>query len=275
MILSQSNLGYDEMKRIVLSSIKGGDFNQYEDIVQKVVNHLLSHNICNETTSYSHSQGYKDISAVDGMLVHQIVWDLIIERVLTIGCDKINNQWPFLRLTDFGKQIIEDDIPIHDVDGIINAIFEKIPEIDNIIIKYLAEALNTYRIGALLSSSVMLGCATEKAIVLLIESYTLWLSGKGEDKEKTKFENSKTKAISRRFEEFNKSFMSHKSSIPSDYYDDFDIVINSVFTIIRKNRNSAGHPTGNKIDKSELALWLHVFSSHCRRIYDLINYFKE
>jgi hypothetical protein len=159
------------------------------------------------------------------------------------------------------------------VDGLIQALKEKIPHIDSIIIRYLGECLNTYRIGTVLASSVMLGCAAEKAVVLLIESYSNWLKEKGETKELEKFNVGKIKAISRRFDKFNKSFVSHKADIPSEYYEDFDIVINSVFTIIRKNRNDAGHPTGNEIDKSELALWIHVFNSHCKRIYDLIDFF--
>src|SRR6516164_6023032 len=36
---------------------------------------------------------------------------------------------------------------------------------------YLTESLHTFRIGSLLSSTITLGCASEKALLLLIDAY--------------------------------------------------------------------------------------------------------
>lgn len=61
---------------------------------------------------------YKGISLSNGMpipedgiflnnqeieLVQEIIWDLIIQRVVTPGADRVNNTWPFLRVTDVEK----------------------------------------------------------------------------------------------------------------------------------------------------------------------------
>lgn len=275
MILTDSNLGYDEMKRIIINIIKKNNFSQYAHIENSVVLHLKEYEFVKKTNTYTLSSNYDEISERDSNLVREIVWDLIIERVINIGLNKSNPNWPFLSLNKSKKENLENEILLHDVDNVISSLRIKVPNIDPIILIYLSEALNTYKIGATLASCVMLGCAAEKGILLLIEAYTKWLSDKNEEKEAKKFEESVNKAIARRFEDFEKSFKAHKSDIPSEYWDDFDIVINSIFLIIRKNRNSVGHPTGNRIEKDDLSVWLHVFRTHCIKIYDLINYFTD
>lgn len=277
MLLTDSSFGYDEMKRIVINTIKNNQFNQYADIERQVVEYMINNGYVKETNSFSmsHSQGYQDPSENDSNLIREIVWDLIIERVLSIGMNKSNPNWPFLRITKSGIKSLHEEVILHDVDGVISSLRKKIPEIDPVIIMYLGECLNTYKIGALLASSVMLGCAAEKGILLLIDSYTDWLENNNEKSEASKFRQSVGKAIARRFEDFEKSFKAHKTSIPKDMWEDFDIVINSIFTIIRKNRNEIGHPTGNRIEKDELSAWIHVFRTHCSKIYNLKRHFEE
>ena len=124
--------------------------------------------------SFSLSSGYSNqLSGKDSEMVLQIVWDLIIERVLTIGYNHLNENWPFLRLTDYGKEIIKqsDNVIIHDIDGMKKLLTTKIPNVDKVIINYFSECLNTYRINCNFASSVMLGCCAERAICLLFDEY--------------------------------------------------------------------------------------------------------
>ena len=108
MILTCSNLDYDSLRKIVLIVLKDGKISQYGDIKARVMNHLLDNKIIKETSSFSLSSGYSNqLSGQDSEMVLQIVWDLIIERVLTIGYNHLNENWPFLRLTDYGKEIIK------------------------------------------------------------------------------------------------------------------------------------------------------------------------
>lgn len=37
------------------------------------------------------------------LLINEVIWDLIVERVVTPGMDGDNLEWPFLRVTDMEK----------------------------------------------------------------------------------------------------------------------------------------------------------------------------
>ena len=66
-----------------------------------------------------------------------------------------------------GKQ---PDSP-YDPDGYIKSIKEKVPNVDEVILRYIAESAETLRKNCLLSSSIALGCASEKALLLVLEAY--------------------------------------------------------------------------------------------------------
>lgn len=74
-------------------------------------------------------------------------------------------------MTDFGKERIKDARTPYDPDGYLNALRSDVPDVDDVIITYLTESLHTFRIGSLLSSTITLGCASEKALLLRIGAY--------------------------------------------------------------------------------------------------------
>lgn len=279
MICTASSCSYDDIRRIVLSVIKKNDFSQYSHIESQVANVLLNQNLINKTNNYSTTSSYGTISlsASDSDKVNQVVWDLIIERILTIGHNGCNDSWPFLRLTEQGKRVIEsgDTIFVYDIDGMLKKLKTTIPDVDPIIVNYFSECLNTYRIDALLASSVMLGCATEKAITLLYDAYANWVKNKFSEKEYQNLEKCQSKVISKKFDTLTNSIKSHTNDIDDALIEDFDLFVNALFAIIRKNRNEAGHPTGKRVDRDELRSMIYVFTNHCKKIYEYIDYFSK
>ena len=278
MLLTPSNLQYEEMRRIVLGYVLSDQNppDQYSAIIDAVAKYLVDHGYCKETNSYYFPKQYLDISNEDANMVNEIVWDLIIERVLAIGLNKENPSWPFLRLTEYGKSLVKsgENVIIHDVDGMVELLRKSIPQCNRIIIAYFTECLETYRINSLLASSVMLGCAAEKLICELFDRYLLWLE-KTYSKEYSKLKNAESRNIARKFDELTASIKSHKPDISDELLSDYDLTVNSIFTIIRKNRNDAGHPTGKTISREELRLMAYVFIEHCKKVYALIEYFDK
>jgi hypothetical protein len=124
----------------------------------------------------------------------------------------------------------------------------------------------------LLSSTITLGTASEKALLLLIGAYGNALpSPRGEQFRK------KTEGllIKRQFDEFNKMLDSHlKGLLPGDMKDSLDVALNAVFAMLRINRNEAGHPTGKTVRREEAYASLTVFPTYLKRVYDLINWLK-
>ena len=42
--------------------------------------------------------------------LQEVVWDLIVERVLTPGTDGSNPEWPWLRMTKRGRLIVNEEL---------------------------------------------------------------------------------------------------------------------------------------------------------------------
>jgi hypothetical protein len=43
------------------------------------------------------------LSDQDALLINEVVWDLIVERVITPGIDNLNNEWPWLHVSNMDK----------------------------------------------------------------------------------------------------------------------------------------------------------------------------
>ena len=265
----------------------------FEELKSLVINSIRSHvtsfefiNLCNTVGNKAVKQGivkspypenYQAISYTlqkkDENRVREIIWNLIIERVLTIG-DFHHDSWPHLSLTEYGEKVLESDEPVpNDPSGYLNRIKKEIPELDNVIEIYLSESIRTYNINQLLSATITLGCASEKALLLLIVSYTETFD---DNILREKFiKKTEGKFIKTQFEEFDKDFRSIMGQLPNDLRDNYANTLTGIFEMIRRNRNLAGHPTGKQIDKDTLFANLQVFIPYCKYIYDLKKYFND
>jgi hypothetical protein len=174
-------------------------------------------------------------------------------------------------LTEYGKKAIKSLHPIpNDTAGYLARIREAVPQLDNIIEIYLNESVRTYNINQLLSSTITLGCASERALLVLVDTYEQTFN----DKLKSKAFSKKTtgKFIKTKFDEFDKAIRAQLHNLPNDLRENYPNTLTGIFQMIRYNRNSAGHPTGKSVDKDTLFANLQVFIPYCRFIYSLIDY---
>ncbi len=152
------------------------------------------------------------------------------------------------------------------------SIKKEVPNIDSVIYTYISEAVNAYNYRLYLSATTEIGCASEKAFLLLIEAYIGFLPSK---KEQDALRNRiNGKQVKKQFEEFRKSFNGQKGRIDKDLVDGIEIDLNSIFEMLRQNRNSTGHPTGKTIPKERVFASLQVFITYCKHIYALIEFFE-
>jgi hypothetical protein len=266
------DLPYEELKSYVLQAIRlqGSSF-QFSS---------LNYNLCE--TIYKDGAGFdksdyvkyeKKLAPADENRVREIIWDLIIQRVLTIGSYQGPN-WPHISLTQYGAKVLNSSEPIpHDPAEYIKRVLREIPEIDPVILTYLTESISTYNINQLLSAAITLGCASEKALLLLIDAYA---DSFKDEKDKLRFiQKVNNRMIKRQFEEFQKEFNRTSGGLPPELTDNYQNIFLGVFEMFRNQRNSAGHPTNHTVYKEMLFANLQVFITYCRFIYQLINYFKS
>ena len=112
------------------------------------------------------------LSDPDFILAGEIMWDLIIEGVLRPGDSNGSQVFPHFHLTERGIELVKHGVASpYDPDGYLKRLDSDSPGLDPIIRMYVEESLSTFRIGSLLSSTITLGCASEHALLNLIDAY--------------------------------------------------------------------------------------------------------
>ncbi|MDQ1771723.1 hypothetical protein GQR60_13145 [Labilibaculum sp. A4] len=265
---------YEELKSLVITSIKkqGNSF-QFSNLCNSIGAIAVEKEIVQNPHEPNFQAIYFPLQKRDENRVREILWDLIIERVITIG-DYQNDSWPHLSLTDYGQRVLDSEEPVpNDPSEYLKRIKKEIPELDNIIETYLAESVRTYNINQLLSATITLGCASEKALLLLIDTFRdTFEDTVKQERFRKKIEG---KFIKTQFDELNKELQFIKGSLPYELKDNYTNTLIGIFEMIRSNRNQAGHPTGKKIDKDTLFANLQVFIPYCKLIYNLKGYFND
>jgi hypothetical protein len=268
MRLPQLKIPTDDLRRLILMALKDGS-NNFERICENIAKLSIQKKIVPVAPEV-----IREINSLDGVdveAIRDIIWDLIIERILNPGLNDNNPDWPWFSLTDYGERVVNSTTPVlHDREGYLAYIQKETPNIDPVILTYLDESLHTYRLNIRLSSAITLGCASEKVMLLLIESYKNSLVN---PTEKNRFiKDTDGQFILTQFRALRNWFSRKATRINRE---DPDITLLGIFEMIRHTRNDSGHPTGYVPSKELLSSQLHIFITYCSSIYKWIEYFNS
>lgn len=182
--------------------------------------------------------------------------------------------YPYYTITEYGKEaLLKDDWLPYDPDGYMKALKEKVPDIDEITLTYIGEAVSAYNRRHLLSATLTLGVASENLMLSLIEAYAIWIS---DAKRKESFQKRiEGKFISRQYKEFKQEFSTDVKSFSKDTQANWETYLDGIFNFIRLNRNDAGHPTGKQFDTKIVYANLQVFSEYSQFIFRLQAEFSK
>lgn len=206
--------------------------------------------------------------------VREIIQEFINNGLLYVGLAGNMEGYPWLTLTEYGRKcILEDKILPYDPEGYLDELKKHIPSLDSVTFAYISEAIVTYNRRLLLSSTITLGAASENLILILIDSYAMWIS---DMKRKKSFERKiDSVGIYKKFEEFKKEVQKDIKTIPKDLTRDLDTYLDTIFNFIRLNRNKAGHPTGKELSAKTVYSNLQIFAEYASAIFTLIEFFKK
>jgi hypothetical protein len=212
--------------------------------------------------------------------VEQIFHEFYFEGILVPGLrPRVNINvlggamvFPRFHTTEYGDKVVTTtEYQPYDPDGYLARFTTEIPGIDVVIIRYLEECLGCFRRNVLLAAATMLGCATEKAVLLLVDAFGRSLS---DSTERQKYEKeTEPFIISRKWKALWKRLEPLSSGLPNGLGDDLGTILERVFDIIRTTRNEAGHPTGKVVEKETVHANLLLFPIFCKRVYGLIQHF--
>jgi hypothetical protein len=201
--------------------------------------------------------------------INEAVWDLVVQRVLTLGQEDSEPGPPWLVLTEFGAHVAEEQRwSPYDPDGYLKELSTQSPKLAQLCRMYADEALRCFRGGCYLAVAVMLGAASEAGITDLFWRFAGATSGRPEShayREKLGKETS----VFKKYELFRKYFDPIRSKLPGNLTEDLNVQFDGVFNLIRYYRNEAGHPTGTQVDRMSAFTSLVLFVPYCRRIEEL------
>ena len=271
-------IGNEELRSLVLDTLRGSKSSQIVSF-NNAVAYLASQRgliDSNNSTAGFLTTSNHALERIDCARVQNILWDLIIEGIIRPGLnDGTNNDLPFFHVTEKGDEVLRNGTATpYDPDEYMKRLCNSISNIDNVIITYLNECLSTFRIGSMLSSTITLGVASEKAFLLLIDACANAIS---DPNRKAKFiKDTQGKMIKRQHDEFMKIYQGRlRGLFPGDINDDFDTTVNGIFTMIRNYRNDAGHPTGRIVSREVVYANIQVFPTYLKKVYSAIEWLSN
>src|SRR3989338_5281864 len=167
----------EELKALVIESLRGTPNTQFVNLMNDVERLALSKGFYRDNRIYSFGGGEDHkMPRSDRQKIIHIAWELILAKILVPGTDEFNYNLPFIHLTEFGKEQINQTLPTpYDPDNFLKSVKQLIPNIDGITYFYLSEALRCYHSNCYTASAVMIGAASENMILnlcnILVEAF--------------------------------------------------------------------------------------------------------
>jgi hypothetical protein len=179
------------------------------------------------------------------------------------------------QLTAFGfKCLLAGSVNVHDAAGYVAALRTRVPAVDAVVVGYVEESLECWRRRCFRASAVMLGCASEKAMLLLIESFYGALQN-AKRKEKFEKEALRPLQIQRRTDYFRQQLLMERGTLPAELADALETKLDGIFQLIRGARNASGHPDMHDVTPEDAHGGLLLFPSYCERAFALKEHFDR
>jgi hypothetical protein len=210
----------------------------------------------------------------DGRKTIHAVWDLVFDRVLIPGLDDpnvINGDWPFLTITEHGRRVIAEVRPVpYDPDGYLANLEAVAAGVHPTALRYVQEAVATFRARCYLASAVMLGAASERIFDHLAESIHNALANQAD---RTRFQERALRGRMRdRVNTVTGWCRNNRGQLNGEWAGEDRVeTIERLAHFIRSRRNDAGHPQDPPAvpTHEETYAALVVFPDYCRWIYEL------
>ena len=266
---------YEEIRNVVIDIVaereKVANYpNQYSWLPGGVAEVFQRREGSSSTPSLLH-QG-PQLSHIDRELLREVFWDLFRQGIITLGSDEANPQFPWFKVSHFGKKILANQnvYLFHDLESYTKLIQSNVPNINDITMLYLQEAMQSFRSGCMLAATVMLGVASEHSFLLLIEA------AENSPKYGCHFGNvSKERTILQKFRKFRAAFEKNVlADLPGDIRENLDIEFDGILSVIRTFRNDSGHPSGKILEREQTYVLLQMFVPYCRKIYQLMDFLR-
>lgn len=264
---------YEEIRNVVLDLLAGRekapyDLNQYQHLLIGVASVFLQRESSDRSSPV---RGEPLPSAGDREKFLEVFWGLFREGVITLGFNDANREFPFFRVSEFGRRLLDSGQAyfFHDVSTYETVIRNEVPNIDAVTLIYLKEAMQAFRAGCILSATVMLGVATEHVFILLLDQIS-----QNPIHAPTFTNVNEQRTILQKINRFKGILDQQLRQLSTEVKEDLDTHFSGILSIIRNFRNQAGHPTGRIIDREQAYILLQLFIPYCKKLYQLMDFYR-
>jgi hypothetical protein len=267
------------IKSLMFEHFRTGMSSQVMEVVNQVailaVQKRLAPTASGANRSHLHALGFENMRFVPDY-VQQVMWQLLAQGVLVWGLGaESNNAYPFYRLTEYGRSVVEGGPPQpYDPDGFIAEFDRVVANGDAVLRDYLVEAVRAFNANCFKSAAVMLGAASERAVLQLHASFDAAIQ---DATKRAKFQkDSAGITISKKYVTLKDrlDLMVTGKKLPFELAETVGNELPSAFHFIRRCRNDAGHPEiPTQTDPDTVFLNLRVFTEYARRVQALATFF--
>jgi hypothetical protein len=259
------------------------DTNNQNEQVRRIVDEVLLGGGADCVHNFFNEVGHRAKCAVghfDGAVVLEYFWDLArIGAVAVPGGDFGGVSFggiPRFMLTERGRCLLEqgENSP-HSPDRYLAAVRTRVGTPDDVAMSYLCEAVEAWRCGLHRSSTVMLGCACERLVLLLAEAIA---SNEGlPHADKLASALRRRVFVSSLFEEIRTTLSELRASkrLSRGLGDGLDRRLSAVFDHARGLRNQSGHPTGESVAAEDAEAGLLLFPGFYFMVQKLVAELRE
>lgn len=268
-----------QIRPLMLDYLRENPTGQYQGAANGVARLAIQHGVLKKVKEvfgdeYSYALSNTDSTRLREA-VRQELWLLLSQGLLVFGMNENNPTWPWYRLTERGAEVVSSQGPQpYDPDGFLREFSMTNPSADPVIVAYLTEAVQAFNHGCSIAASVMLGGASEKGLLMLVETFE---SAIQDPAKKAAFTKSYRWTIHSKYQALKNGLdqMISSGTLPSPLREYVVTEIPGTFELIRRHRNSAGHPElYASINPDTVFLNLRVFTEYIRRVYELMQYFQ-
>jgi hypothetical protein len=204
-----------------------------------------------------HVEGY---DRGDALLVHEVVWELLVQGVLAPGKNSLNLNLPFVHVTDYGTRCLEEgEILAHDPEGyekrLIAAGGDRIPQV---VLDSAREGSQAFRAGLYSACLILLA----RAAVLLASALAAGLP-------------QVTAGAERGADLLTLRERLAATNPPQELGGRLEAAVDELLAVVHLSQDASGRPSTPPADRDRALAHLLLFPEQCRFAYDLLVWLDQ
>ncbi|MBE0635104.1 hypothetical protein IH601_03815 [Candidatus Bipolaricaulota bacterium] len=200
----------------------------------------------------------------DVLMLQEVLWELLVQGVLAPGKNSLNLNLPFVHLTEYGAQCLEDgQMLTRDPDHYIARLVETVGRpIDDVVVHSIRASLNTFLSGHWPSALIMLARAAEilfdqlaSALIVSQDSSVL-----AELDALPRFSRTQAAAVIHALQQV---------SLPSAIEESLEPHLHGLLALVQHSRNQDGSPRWPQPSRDQVLGFFLLLPDQCAFVYHL------